>query len=159
VICACCCQGHSKSHLLITWIQFRSPRLRLFHGTTSDNTWYVPRSKRSQLTNTMIFRESAIKLWVGQCFSQRPSSSYITLPGLCFLCVPSATFHRYLPNKSQPFFDSSSPIHGWFPSREWVVRLPAFLLAVGLSSIGAFLGSTIVQENRKRVQQARLRTA
>ncbi|KIM49087.1 hypothetical protein M413DRAFT_438247 [Hebeloma cylindrosporum] len=58
-----------------------------------------------------------------------------------------------------PFFDSSSPIHDWFPSREWVVRLPAFLLVVGLSSIGALLGSTMVQENRRRVQQARLRTA
>jgi dolichyl-phosphate mannosyltransferase polypeptide 2 regulatory subunit len=58
-----------------------------------------------------------------------------------------------------PFFDSSNSIHEWFPSREWAVRLPAFLLVVGLSSIGAFLGSTIVKENRKKVQQARLRTA
>jgi len=58
-----------------------------------------------------------------------------------------------------PFFDSSSPIHSWFPAREWAVRLPAFVLLVGLSVIGAFLGSTIMNENRKKAEQARLRTA
>ncbi|KAF8964708.1 dolichol phosphate-mannose biosynthesis regulatory [Flammula alnicola] len=58
-----------------------------------------------------------------------------------------------------PFFDSSSPIHDWFPGREWAVRIPAFILVVGLSVIGAFFGSTIVEENRKKAQQARLRTA
>ncbi|ETW85888.1 hypothetical protein HETIRDRAFT_122363 [Heterobasidion irregulare TC 32-1] len=58
-----------------------------------------------------------------------------------------------------PFFDPASPIHGWFPSREWAVRLPAFTLVVGLSAIGLFVGSTIVKENRKKAQKARLRTA
>ncbi|KAF8910954.1 dolichol phosphate-mannose biosynthesis regulatory [Gymnopilus junonius] len=58
-----------------------------------------------------------------------------------------------------PFFDSSNPIHGWFPSREWAVRLPAFILVVGLSAIGLFLGSTIIRENRKKAEQGRLRTA
>lgn len=58
-----------------------------------------------------------------------------------------------------PFFDPSSPIHDFFPSREWAVRLPAFILVVGLSAIGLFVGSTIVKENRKKAQKARLRTA
>ncbi|KII88476.1 hypothetical protein PLICRDRAFT_110173 [Plicaturopsis crispa FD-325 SS-3] len=58
-----------------------------------------------------------------------------------------------------PFFDKSSPIHDFFPAREWAVRLPAFLLVVGLSAIGLFIGSTIVKENRKKAQKARLRTA
>jgi len=58
-----------------------------------------------------------------------------------------------------PFFDTSNPIHGWFLPREWAVRLPAFILVVGLSAIGFFLGSTIMKENRKKAQQARLRTA
>jgi len=58
-----------------------------------------------------------------------------------------------------PFFDSSNPIHSWFPSREWAVRLPAFILVVGLSAIGLFLGSTIIKEKRKKAEQAKLRTA
>lgn len=59
----------------------------------------------------------------------------------------------------QPFFESSSPIHDLFPPREWAVRLPAFLLVVGLTGIGLFIGSTIVKENRKKAQKARLRAA
>ncbi|PPQ83327.1 hypothetical protein CVT25_003966 [Psilocybe cyanescens] len=58
-----------------------------------------------------------------------------------------------------PFFDSSNPIHSWFPAREWAVRLPSFILVVGLSVIGAFLGSTIINENRKKAERTRLRTA
>jgi len=58
-----------------------------------------------------------------------------------------------------PLIDSSSPVHDYFPAREWAVRLPAFLLVVGLTAIGIFVGSTIVKENRKKAQKARLRTA
>ncbi|KAJ7582679.1 dolichol phosphate-mannose biosynthesis regulatory [Mycena floridula] len=58
-----------------------------------------------------------------------------------------------------PFFDSSSQIHEFFPAREWAVRLPAFILVVGLTAIGFFVGSTIIKENRKKAQKARLRTA
>ncbi|KAF4614896.1 hypothetical protein D9613_003080 [Agrocybe pediades] len=58
-----------------------------------------------------------------------------------------------------PFFDSSNPIHDWFPAREWAVRLPAFILVVGLSAIGLFLGSTMLKESRKKAEQAKMRTA
>jgi len=58
-----------------------------------------------------------------------------------------------------PFFDASSPIHDYFPSREWAIRLPAFVLVVGLAVIGTFVGLTIIAENRKQAQKARLRTA
>jgi len=58
-----------------------------------------------------------------------------------------------------PFFDSSSQIHDFFPPREWAVRLPALVLILGLSAIGAFVGSTIIQENRKKAQKARVRMA
>ncbi|KAH7926320.1 hypothetical protein BV22DRAFT_1033036 [Leucogyrophana mollusca] len=58
-----------------------------------------------------------------------------------------------------PFFDTSNPIHGYFPAREWAVRLPAFILVIGLSCIGFFVGSTIVKENRKKAQKAKLRAA
>jgi dolichyl-phosphate mannosyltransferase polypeptide 2 regulatory subunit len=60
---------------------------------------------------------------------------------------------------SQPFFDASSPIHDYFPAREWAIRLPAFVLVVGLAIIGNFIGFTIIKENRKKAQKARLRTA
>ncbi|KAL4253134.1 Dolichol phosphate-mannose biosynthesis regulatory protein [Abortiporus biennis] len=26
-----------------------------------------------------------------------------------------------------PFFDSSSPVHDWFPPREWAIRIPILL--------------------------------
>ncbi|KAF9652864.1 dolichol phosphate-mannose biosynthesis regulatory [Thelephora ganbajun] len=58
-----------------------------------------------------------------------------------------------------PLIDSSSPVHDYFPDREWAVRLPAFLLVVGLTAIGLFVGLTIVKENKKKAQKARLRTA
>jgi len=58
-----------------------------------------------------------------------------------------------------PLIDSSSQVHHYFPSREWAIRLPAFLLVVGLTAIGLFVGSTIVKENRKKARKARLRTA
>lgn len=58
-----------------------------------------------------------------------------------------------------PFFDVSSQIHSYFPPREWAIRLPAFILVIGLSAIGLFIGRTIVNENRKKAQKARLRTA
>jgi len=59
----------------------------------------------------------------------------------------------------QPFFAESSPIHSFFPPREWAVRIPAFLLVVGLTGIGAFVGNTIAKERRKQAEKARLRTA
>ena len=59
----------------------------------------------------------------------------------------------------QPLFDESSPVHKFFPSREWAVRLPAFILVVGLSAVGVFVGFTILEENRRKAEKARLRTA
>ncbi|KAH8117557.1 dolichol phosphate-mannose biosynthesis regulatory [Phellopilus nigrolimitatus] len=58
-----------------------------------------------------------------------------------------------------PFLDKSNSLHDFFPAREWAVRLPAFLFVVGLAGVGAFIGSTIVKENRKKALKARQRTA
>ncbi|KAF8212194.1 dolichol phosphate-mannose biosynthesis regulatory [Mycena galopus ATCC 62051] len=58
-----------------------------------------------------------------------------------------------------PFFDSSSEIHNFFPPREWALRLPAGILFVGVVAIAAFVGNTIVKENRKKARQARMRVA
>ncbi|KZP19461.1 hypothetical protein FIBSPDRAFT_827990 [Athelia psychrophila] len=54
-----------------------------------------------------------------------------------------------------PFFDKTSPIHDYFPAREWAIRLPAFILVIGLAVIGTFVGSTIMKENRKKAQKAK----
>jgi dolichyl-phosphate mannosyltransferase polypeptide 2 regulatory subunit len=59
----------------------------------------------------------------------------------------------------QPFFDASSPIHDYFPAREWAIRIPAFVLVVGLAVIGSFVGFTIIKERRKKAQKAKLRNA
>ncbi|KAJ4469393.1 dolichol phosphate-mannose biosynthesis regulatory [Lentinula edodes] len=58
-----------------------------------------------------------------------------------------------------PFFDSSSALHDYFPAREWAIQLPLFVLIVGLSAIGFFVGFTIMKEKRKAAQKIRLRTA
>jgi dolichyl-phosphate mannosyltransferase polypeptide 2 regulatory subunit len=59
----------------------------------------------------------------------------------------------------QPLIEKSSPIHDFFPSREWAVRLPAFVLVASISAVGIFVGTTIVQENRRKAEKAKLRTA
>jgi len=58
-----------------------------------------------------------------------------------------------------PLIDVSNSIHDFFPAREWAIRVPAFLLVIGLTAIGLFIGSTIVKENRKKAQKAKLRSA
>jgi len=58
-----------------------------------------------------------------------------------------------------PFFDPSSQLHDFFPPREWAIRLPVFILIIGLSAIGIFVGSTIVKENRRKALKAKLRAA
>ncbi|KAJ3779274.1 dolichol phosphate-mannose biosynthesis regulatory [Lentinula raphanica] len=58
-----------------------------------------------------------------------------------------------------PLVDSSNAIHDYFPAREWAIRLPLFILVVGLSGIGFFVGSTVTKEKRKAAQKIRLRSA
>ncbi|TFK89147.1 dolichol phosphate-mannose biosynthesis regulatory protein Dpm2 [Polyporus arcularius HHB13444] len=45
-----------------------------------------------------------------------------------------------------PFLDESSPIHGWFPSREWALRIVSFVVILGISAIGLFLGFRVVTD-------------
>lgn len=85
--------------------------------------------------------------------------TYYTAWAMLLVCVPNQLILQSSQYGMQPFFDSSSPIHEWFPAREWAVRVPAFILIIGLSVIGAFFGSTIAADNRKKAQQARARTA
>ncbi|KAI0721000.1 dolichol phosphate-mannose biosynthesis regulatory protein Dpm2, partial [Cerioporus squamosus] len=52
-----------------------------------------------------------------------------------------------------PFFDESSPIHGWFPSREWALRIVSFIVVLGISAIGLFLGFRIVADGTAAQQR------
>ncbi|KAI0725127.1 dolichol phosphate-mannose biosynthesis regulatory [Fomitopsis betulina] len=47
-----------------------------------------------------------------------------------------------------PFFDATSPVHSYFPSREWAVRIPALILVVGISAISLFLGFAVIKDQR-----------
>ncbi|KAH6918550.1 dolichol phosphate-mannose biosynthesis regulatory [Coprinopsis sp. MPI-PUGE-AT-0042] len=58
-----------------------------------------------------------------------------------------------------PVLEDTNVMHSFFPAREWAVRLPAFILVVGLTAIGMFVGSTIMKEKRRKAEKARLRTA
>ena len=59
-------------------------------------------------------------------------------------CAP----HIFYSMRLQPFFDDTSPVHDYFPSREWAVRIPALILVVGISAISLFLGLAVVRERR-----------
>ncbi|KAI0928531.1 hypothetical protein AcW1_005747 [Taiwanofungus camphoratus] len=48
-----------------------------------------------------------------------------------------------------PFLDVSNPIHGIFPSRQWAVRIPVFILIMGISAIGVFIGWKVIKDNKK----------
>ena len=54
---------------------------------------------------------------------------------------------------TQPFFDESSPIHSYFPSREWALRIPSFIVVVGIFAMGIFLGTRIIRDAGAEGQQ------
>ncbi|KAF8495618.1 dolichol phosphate-mannose biosynthesis regulatory [Gautieria morchelliformis] len=58
-----------------------------------------------------------------------------------------------------PFFPTSHPIHELFPAREWAVRIPAFILVVGLSVVGLFIGSVVMKERAKKNAKLAVKTA
>lgn len=49
-----------------------------------------------------------------------------------------------------PFVDQSHPIAGFFPPREWAVRIPALLLVLGVIAVGTFIGTTVAKSNKKK---------
>ncbi|KAG9318508.1 hypothetical protein JVU11DRAFT_599 [Chiua virens] len=84
---------------------------------------------------------------------------YYTTWAILLVSTSPSFVLQFTSHVQQPFFDKSSPIHDYFPPREWAIRLPAFLLVVGLSGIGWFVGSTILKEKAKKAQRAKLRAA
>ncbi|KAI0807488.1 dolichol phosphate-mannose biosynthesis regulatory protein Dpm2 [Fomes fomentarius] len=58
-----------------------------------------------------------------------------------------------------PFFDESSPIHTWFPSREWALRIVALIVVLGISAIGLFLGLRIITDGSTKGRNARKKKA
>lgn len=79
-----------------------------------------------------------------QAFSDR-------IIGGAFLAVATFVFVYYTlwalvtvcSSLTQPFFPADASIQGYFPPRVWAVRLPAILLVLGLSFIGAFIASVV----------------
>ncbi|WFD33610.1 Dolichol phosphate-mannose biosynthesis regulatory protein [Malassezia cuniculi] len=66
------------------------------------------------------------------------------LIGGALLAVASFVFVYYtLWAIVTPFFPDDAFIQSYFPPRVWAVRLPALILVVGLSVIGAFVGSVL----------------
>lgn len=53
----------------------------------------------------------------------------------------------------QPFFPENATIQRYFPPRVWAVRLPAILLILGLSVIGAFIASVIRKQTIARKEK------
>lgn len=54
---------------------------------------------------------------------------------------------------TQPFFDTDSPLHSWFPPREWAVRIPALTIVLGISAIGIFLGFKILVDRNGMIDR------
>ena len=59
----------------------------------------------------------------------------------------------------QPLLPIDHPLHSSFPPREWAVRLPAGILLVGLTGIGAFFGMTMLKEAQKQKAKRALKSA
>jgi dolichol phosphate-mannose biosynthesis regulatory protein len=51
---------------------------------------------------------------------------------------------------TQPFLPADHPVHAVFPDRVWAIRIPALLLIVGLSIVGAFIGLVLVKSAKRR---------
>ncbi|ORY31014.1 dolichol phosphate-mannose biosynthesis regulatory [Naematelia encephala] len=49
-----------------------------------------------------------------------------------------------------PFLPDSSPLQPLFPPREYVIRIPLFILVSGLVGIGLFFGRIMLSEARRR---------
>ncbi|ELU44978.1 DPM2 domain-containing protein [Rhizoctonia solani AG-1 IA] len=71
---------------------------------------------------------------------------------------PICAGSRYVAGCS-PLFPAEHPLQSLFPPREWAVRLPAFILCVGLAAIGSFIGMVMVKEGRKQRQKLLARQA
>lgn len=81
--------------------------------------------------------------------------SYYTVWAL--LTVSDISYRTYLRSRIsviQPFLDPSSTIHGYFPPREYAVRLPASLLVLGGAVVALFIGNVMWKESRKRKLRA-----
>jgi len=68
-----------------------------------------------------------------------------TLGGVMLLVATSLFVYYTIWAIFLPFLEASSPVHDLFPAREWAVRVPALILVLGISSIGIFLSTKILQ--------------
>lgn len=82
------------------------------------------------------------------------------LVGLAMLLVATAVFGYYSAwTFIVPFIDESSPAAQIFPPREWIVRIPAFLLLIALAVVGTFIGTVLVKNDKKQKLKAQAKKA
>ncbi|CBQ72065.1 conserved hypothetical protein [Sporisorium reilianum SRZ2] len=63
------------------------------------------------------------------------------LVGSCILFTALALFGAYTVWAIVlPFLPDDSPVHRWVPDRKWAIILPSLVLAVGLSTVGVYIG-------------------
>ncbi|GFZ47705.1 hypothetical protein JCM24511_05452 [Saitozyma sp. JCM 24511] len=54
-----------------------------------------------------------------------------------------------------PFLSPTSPLHAFFPPREWAIRLPLLLLLTAVSGVGLFFARIVMGEARKKRGQGK----
>ena len=84
---------------------------------------------------------------------------YYTVWALFLVCRFDHSLLQSMLTRLQPFFPASHPIHDLFPAREWAIRLPAFILVVGLSVVGLFVGLVVMKERAKKNVKLAVKTA
>ncbi|KAI9143759.1 dolichol phosphate-mannose biosynthesis regulatory [Paraphysoderma sedebokerense] len=52
-----------------------------------------------------------------------------------------------------PFVDEGHPLHGFFPPREYAIKIPVVLLIIGVSVISAFISLVMIKSNLKKRQK------
>lgn len=83
-----------------------------------------------------------------------------SLVGLAMLLVATAVFVYYSAwTFIVPFIDESSCAAKIFPPREWIIRIPAFLLLAALAVVGTFIGSVLIKNDKKQKQKAQAKKA
>lgn len=56
-----------------------------------------------------------------------------------------------------PFLDEGSAVAQLFPPREWIVKIPAILLVLGLLAVSTFVGVVMARNEKKKQAKTALK--
>lgn len=74
-----------------------------------------------------------------------------SIVGLGMFAIASIVFAYYtFWMLALPFIDADSIVQSFFPPREWIIRIPAAILIIGVAIIGTFVGSVILAGQKKK---------